>query len=278
MLDFLGIINWWGLSGIERQTDTQTSEQSNKEGNNRTDEPGQEKREKREDGREIQMLMWLYKSHVSIRQQETATQRHKTDWELMFGLRGERGHRRGQRQEEEGEKERWRQTDGGRGKSKDLWMLYSRTQEAVVTTACLIGANYSSLFQSVSAWTNLFPQVSGHQRLKTGFTNDALPLLSNRCQRVDVHNSVANSVCLPCCTTQGPPCLPHIYKLLKPFEGNAVAAWFVFAGDPFFQFTKRNMILLHQSRRELCERMEGLQKTRDRIFCWSSLVSLGFGY
>lgn len=49
--------------GKKRQTDTQTSEESNEERNGRIDEIGEEEREKREDGREIEMLMWLHKSH-----------------------------------------------------------------------------------------------------------------------------------------------------------------------------------------------------------------------
>lgn len=73
------------------------------------------------------------------------------------------------------EREKRRQTDRRREKVKNCeW--HGGAQE-VVATPGLIGANYSSLSQSVSAWMNLFPLDAGHQRLNAELRN-ALPVLS----------------------------------------------------------------------------------------------------
>lgn len=72
-----------------------------------------------------------------------------------------------------GEDWRWE----GRGKSKALWIMQHNER--------VIGANCFSLFQSRSAWKNLFPLNSSHQEHNADIRN-ALPFLSSRCQHVHI--------------------------------------------------------------------------------------------
>lgn len=72
-----------------------------------------------------------------------------------------------EREKEKKKKGTCRETYWRREKVKDF-----------VTTTGVIGANDSSLFQSVSAWMDLFPLDICHQRPDAAFGN-ALPLLSS---------------------------------------------------------------------------------------------------